>query len=275
MGQEVRNWFWNNFFGPQNARRFALRISIRVWFLRQSQDWRNRSLTDWLKTHLPRPIFVFAVSLAVIASMALASIPLGNIGEKLRALLNGKGEALSWQTALILFGAPIAFILWTFRDFNVQATLENQRKDINLKEFQEIQMRAAGALAENLPDEARQTMQVAAIHQLLPFLCGDYGASFRRPAWEVLKARLKTSARESGMLDEIDWSEQARREASQTGSDYGEETTPEIDPPLDGPVAQAEQALLAEGAVLLFRPNQPVSGGHYGGVRGAWQNWTV
>ena len=55
------------------------------------------------------------------------------------------------QPLLLFIGLPSAFVLWVFRDANASAALENQRKDINLKEFQEIQLRAAGALDEKLP----------------------------------------------------------------------------------------------------------------------------
>lgn len=99
---------------------------------------------------------------------------------------------------LALFGAPVALFLWYWRDVHTRATIENSRKDTNLKEFQEVQMRAAGALDEKLPAEARETLQVAAIHQLRGFIRGDYGEAFRRPAFELLRARLEHSAIERG-----------------------------------------------------------------------------
>lgn len=99
------------------------------------------------------------------------------------------------QAILVLLGLPVAFCLWYWRDRNVRDQIEeqrkqveNQRKDINLTEFQEVQMRAAGALDEKLPAEAREQLQIAALHQMRGFLRGDYGESFRRPAFELLLA---------------------------------------------------------------------------------------
>lgn len=109
---------------------------------------------------------------------------------------------ISWraiaQPALVLIGIPTAFILWIFRDINASKDLESKRKDVNLKEFQEIQMRAAGAMDEKLPTSARESLQIAATHQLAGFLKGEYGASFQRPAWELLRARLLASSQRMG-----------------------------------------------------------------------------
>ena len=96
-------------------------------------------------------------------------------------------SALIYALALI-GGLPVAFLVWHWRDVNKRAEIENTRKDINLKEFQEVQLRAAGALDVKLPQEARQQMQIAALHQLRGFLRGAYGESFKRPAFEFLLA---------------------------------------------------------------------------------------
>lgn len=100
-----------------------------------------------------------------------------------------------FQAAILVLGLPVAFLLWHWRDTNVRDQIENSReqvenarKDTNLKEFQEVQLRAAGALDEKLPQEAREQLQIAALHQLRGFLRGDYGESFKRPAFELLLA---------------------------------------------------------------------------------------
>lgn len=101
----------------------------------------------------------------------------------------------------------ILFILWWFRDINQQRFIENQRKDTNLKDFQETQRRAAGLIewpddksafevTDNV-NEATDTLQIAALHQLRPFLRGEYGESFRRPAFELFRALLETFANEA------------------------------------------------------------------------------
>jgi len=107
------------------------------------------------------------------------------------------------QAVLVLLGLPAAFLLWHWRDSNVREQIENQRKDINLKEFQEVQLRASGALAETLPPEAREQLQIAALHQLRGFLRGEYGESFRRPAFELLLAGHAATVNRVGHLPAI------------------------------------------------------------------------
>ncbi|MDO5068815.1 MAG: pentapeptide repeat-containing protein [Neisseria zoodegmatis] len=48
-----------------------------------------------------------------------------------------KGNGV-WTFIILLISAPIAFLVWKFRDENTVHQLENQRKDVNLKEFQKI-----------------------------------------------------------------------------------------------------------------------------------------
>jgi uncharacterized protein YjbI with pentapeptide repeats len=94
------------------------------------------------------------------------------------------------QTLLVIVGLPVGLMLWHWRDRNVWSQLENQRKDTNLREFQEVQARAVGTGASDLKAGDRQTLQIAALHQLRGYLRGEYGDSFRRPAFELLAALL-------------------------------------------------------------------------------------
>ncbi|MRV74316.1 hypothetical protein GJ700_21655 [Duganella sp. FT92W] len=50
----------------------------------------------------------------------------------------------AWNPLLIILGMPIAFMVWLFRDQNNREQIENQRKDINLKDFQKNAEWAAG-----------------------------------------------------------------------------------------------------------------------------------
>lgn len=86
---------------------------------------------------------------------------------------------------IFVLGLPTAFLLWHWRDRNVRDQIDNTRKDINLKEFQEVQLRASGALDKDIPEVAREQLQIAALHQLRGFLRGEYGDSFKRPAFEL------------------------------------------------------------------------------------------
>ena len=142
-----------------------------------------------------------------------------------------------WNFIILIVSAPVAFAIWHFRDENNKQQIENQRKDINLKEFQKLSEWVSGAhLPEiktvskttnkyNLKNDAeivRQStlpieytteeteeyskqpktadfdtfskregavaLQISAIYNLLPFFRGDYGESFRLPAFDLLKS---------------------------------------------------------------------------------------
>ena len=112
--------------------------------------------------------------------------------------------------------APVLFVLWIFRDDNQQQTIANQRKDTNLKDFQQLQQWATGNFGfsdvsdsqdydfektkqtganpeikiQELKDN-RLTLQISALHQLRPFLKGDYGDNFKRATFEIYAALLK------------------------------------------------------------------------------------
>lgn len=127
---------------------------------------------------------------------------------------------------LALIGAPVAYVIWWFRDANARQQIENQRKDVNLKDFQRLAEWAAGMhLPENkvttsekeikakanpsietltstetsaIPTstlihtpsrrEGAASLQIAAIYQLQAFLQGEYGRYFQRPAFQLLKS---------------------------------------------------------------------------------------
>ncbi len=127
----------------------------------------------------------------------------------------------------LLVSAPVAFVIWHFRDANTQQQIANQRKDVNLKEFQKIAEWVSGAhlVEEKITEKNKATkkgseqesseqetaceysrqpekqnittfskqdgavgLQIAAIYMLLPFYRGDHGEDFRRPAFNLLTA---------------------------------------------------------------------------------------
>ena len=124
----------------------------------------------------------------------------------------------SWTLIALIFSAPVALVVWHFRDVNTKEQIENhkqqvenQRKDINLKEFQKIAEWVSGIhFSEgNNTKEKTETvknitstqgivtynkhdgavgLQVSSIYSLLPFYCGDYGESFKKPALSILKS---------------------------------------------------------------------------------------
>ena len=145
----------------------------------------------------------------------------------------------------MVVSAPVAFAIWHFRDENNRQQIENQRKDINLKEFQKLSEWVSGAhlpeiktvdkttQKEGLKDkgeidgefqlierttekteeygkkpnaegfdtfgkrEGAVALQISAVYNLLPFFRGDYGESFRRPAFNLLKSAWQAMQQDS------------------------------------------------------------------------------
>jgi uncharacterized protein YjbI with pentapeptide repeats len=91
------------------------------------------------------------------------------------------------QLSNLIIVAPIAFIVWFFRDQNHLRALSNARKDTNLKEFQQLQEWATGS-GEAKDNEA---LQISALHSLRGYLKGEYGEDFRRGAFEIFTSALR------------------------------------------------------------------------------------
>ncbi len=210
----MKNWLdrllWGRIFHPRNERLFRLRIWLRVQWLRLTLWWREDVSFRSIIRAFPRPLAVLVLGLGLPFAMFWLMLRFGTVTAQQLASANPfrAGQPIPWQAAgqlLLLFvGLPAAFMLWAFRDYHVNATLANQRKDVNLKEFQEIQMRAAGALDEKLPAEAREQLQIAALHQLRAFLRGDFGKDFRRPAFELLLAGHAAAEARIGLREGIE-----------------------------------------------------------------------
>lgn len=124
----------------------------------------------------------------------------------------------AWTLITLIFSSPVALVVWHFRDENTKEQIENhrqqvenQRKDVNLKEFQKISEWVSGIhlseednneeKAEDNTKKSNQTnsivynkyngaiaLQISSIHSLLPFLRGDHGESFKKPALNLLKS---------------------------------------------------------------------------------------
>jgi uncharacterized protein YjbI with pentapeptide repeats len=270
---------WRNMveagFNADHPRRFALRIRLRVLALR-FRLWRQRPKLAIVRHHWPKPVALLFVGIAVpvgfgwLLSLFFPVEASGLFTAFSDLLTDPARSRLEWREAaqilLLLIGVPSAFLLWLFRDINVSGTLDNQRKDVNLKEFQEIQMRAAGAMDEKLPADARETLQIAALHQLRAFLRGEYGKSFRRPAFELLRARFVASAQATGTQAVRDWLVEWRREAETDREslpgriDAMTETVGAAIKKLRrNRVAETERAILYEEWEAVFRSGMPLS----------------
>lgn len=274
--KSAANWLWNDFLGPRHKWRFKMRIALRVQWLFFKRWWNENVSLPGLLSGMRRPTVLLVIGLG----LPLLMLWLFPFDAWVKPVAKDGAvqltDQLAWkeliQPVLLFIGLPSAFILWAFRDHNASAALENQRKDINLKEFQEIQLRAAGALDEKFPAKARETLQVAAIHQLRPFLRGEYGTSFRRPAWQLLKALLATSSEASGYTTIREWVERGgvpAVEGESVGEQaelYAEEIRKKFRAIRPNAVALAGRALINEEAQNLLRVDLPLEYGHFDGV---------
>jgi uncharacterized protein YjbI with pentapeptide repeats len=220
--------------------------------------------------HLPRPLLVLGSFALIIWLLAWLDVPVKQVPKRIAGLVESQSnEGLNWQSALLLIGAPVAFVIWMFRDIHVYETLANQRKDVNLKEFQELQMRAAGAMDEKLPARARETLQIAATHQLAGFLRGEYGRSFQRPAWELLRAQLLASSERMGYRA---IAKQARKRNNREEADLsewwkaGERIALALETLPPDRAGKAERAVVRDEWWTIFRSGLPLAETCFDGV---------
>ncbi|EEV88276.1 pentapeptide repeat-containing protein [Cardiobacterium hominis] len=88
-----------------------------------------------------------------------------------------------WTFMALIVSAPTAFAIWHFRDSNNIQQIENDRKDVNLKEFQKI-VEWVGNIDSNT--DTSSPLIVSSVYNLLPFLRGDRGEDFISPALNLL-----------------------------------------------------------------------------------------
>ena len=158
----------------------------------------------------------------------------------LAAIRNSDSNSVGyWNFIILIVSAPVAFVIWHFRDENNRQQIENQRKDINLKEFQKLSEWVSGTHLPEVETVSKTTqkssskdgaeiteqpteqseeyakkpdaanfdtfskrdgavaLQISAIYNLLPFFRGDYGESFRLPAFNLLKSAWQAMQQDS------------------------------------------------------------------------------
>ena len=201
----------------------------RVKKLRDGMQEKWRQLCDWFeKESRARLIFLIAaleIEILIFIYIRQSVMDISNCSEFCQSLFKSPGI---WTFMTLLISSPIAFAIWHFRDANTQQQIANQRKDVNLKEFQKIAEWVSGAhlveekLTEKTKTISKRTeqessteqettreysrqpekqnittfskqdgavgLQIAAVYMLLPFYRGDHGEDFRRPAFNLLTA---------------------------------------------------------------------------------------
>ena len=146
------------------------------------RDWTYRSiLAELFLSH--RALFVFGVL------WAEAFLFFGLWQTKFfHSLTKSAGEDYVSALVVLLFIAPVAFLIWYIRDINRTEEVKNTLYDSRLKDFHQIEK-----WATQIPNAGEESVtQIAAIHQLFPYLKGEMGPHFMRPTFEIYKALLSS-----------------------------------------------------------------------------------
>ena len=199
----------------------------------------TKKLTDrWKELTNVGKVFCAGIGSIILGFLLLSGIAASGItaGSKKSII---EGSAGFWNFIILIVSAPVAFVIWHFRDENNRQQIENQRKDINLKEFQKLSEWVSGAHLPEIKTVSKTTqkssskdevevvektterseeyskkldtadfdtfskregavaLQISAIYNLLPFFRGDYGESFRRPAFNLLKSAWQAMQQDS------------------------------------------------------------------------------
>jgi hypothetical protein len=133
------------------------------------------------------------------------------------------------ETLLVaLISAPVAFVIWSYRDKNEHDKINNEQFDTNLKYFDQIQERLKDIEPLKFGDQnaAVETqykeihLKIAAILQLADFIQGRYGENLRRPAFQLLRSLWESYVRPSYNLLEMDNIEEQRKKYKKCLANY-------------------------------------------------------
>ena len=101
----------------------------------ESTKNQNRFIA-WLYESRGRLILLVALlEMSILIPIFINDLAFLHEQETWKAIFKGNGI---WTLVVLMISAPIAFFIWKFRDENALQQLENQRKDVNLKEFHKI-----------------------------------------------------------------------------------------------------------------------------------------
>jgi len=206
--------------------------------LKKWQEQNKKSFAEWWDKKSSSVKVLCAAILSAIIFLLIYFAVIKNSSE------NSVG---SWNFIILIVSSPVAFVIWQFRDENSKQQIENQRKDINLKEFQKLSEWVSGAhlpeikiveksitkssfktdnesdaspekkITEQTEERTKEygqksdiahsnifdkqdgaiALQISAIYNLLPFFRGDYGESFRLPAFNLLKSAWQAMQQDS------------------------------------------------------------------------------
>lgn len=189
-------YFWNKCVKLPNLKSLAQKVMVFI----------NKVITSIIQWKSLRIFWIILAGLLSIPFtffvILITNKPLNFYFDiSINKILESRG---AWTLIVLIFSAPVALAIWHFRDKNAIEQIENQRKDVNLKEFQKIAEWATDVdffnkEEKNKIDENKDVKtdknihnlpvrQISAIYSLLPFYRGDYGASFKNPAFYILNS---------------------------------------------------------------------------------------
>ncbi len=216
-------WLCLKVLGAQHQTAYELHMRWRfvLWGKVMKDHWQS----GHLRRVLLRQRWLFVLLAAFITVELLWMLVSWLSGDDVKVTLSQAlfpaaphgSSAGAWSLFTAVALAPLAFLLWWFRDTNQLWLIENNRKDTNLKDFQKLCEWATGAqlvedevsikkagksvetttkrlkppIQEGAPNspgrrEGSEALQVAAVHQLKAYLMGEFGEQFRQPALVLL-----------------------------------------------------------------------------------------
>jgi uncharacterized protein YjbI with pentapeptide repeats len=235
----------------RNTYHWHMRWRFELWGHIMAERWQEGRIKRWLlHQRWLWVLFAGLGSLSVLLSVMSwlnDSKPLHDIlrevlfpgntntdkGGTSTTVIGGGGSAGAWTVFSAFVAAPIAYVLWWFRDTNQLWLIENNRKDTNLKDFQQLCEWASGesssdgkvvytkpwaenpssddttntipiSVSESTPFtnlSGSKALQIAAIHQLRNYAVGEYGKHFQKPTfillislWEQIAQSVRSSA---------------------------------------------------------------------------------
>lgn len=157
------------------------------------KDWIVRA-DNWINKHRPWTLLAtVAATFAILAAFDWHAIERLLYPQVCNPRMPSKCDPIEWkerfQATILMLSIPVAFWLWHWRDRNVRDQIENTRKDLNLREFNDVQTRLAAAIDEGISERARIALQTNALFQMSAFLSGDRAHGFSRAAFEAVRAK--------------------------------------------------------------------------------------
>ncbi|MDO5090766.1 MAG: hypothetical protein Q4D61_04405, partial [Cardiobacteriaceae bacterium] len=140
---------------------------LKAYFSKKKAELTTLSQKYWnqllAKPRHEQLLWVFAIEVALAIIFFVPLMVLASSFTIIEKILTTTGV---WTLITVLISSPIAFFVWKFRDENTIHQLENQRKDVNLKEFQKIAEWVSGLhlVEDKIVKKTKSTEKAAGNH---------------------------------------------------------------------------------------------------------------